>query len=219
MSSRLCIITGASASGKDHLAGQLRTHVANIAVEHHLNVDYHVVSADMFYKNLTYEQRLLAKKGEFNFDEPSAIDDHQLLDCVIQMMNPGNTEVRIPVYSFSECKRTGEQTVYMNPGARRVIVVQGIFPLCFPKLVDLCNLSVFLVTDPDVRITRRIQRDTVERGLNVEVVIKQYETWVKPGYEKYVAPMMSIADLPMQYNRTNHVVVEMLALQLLFGQQ
>ena len=174
----------------------------------------------MFYSDLSPEDQIHAHHGDFNFDHPDAIDGEKLVEVIEQFFDMDRTEVKIPVYSFSTRRCTGETSVYLNPrDKRRIVIVQGIFPMCFPKLREMCNLSVFLVTDPDVQVMRRIQRDTVERGRNIEGVINQYEKWVKPGFEKFVAPMKDLADLPMQYNETNPVVVETLALQLLFGRK
>lgn len=217
---RLCVVTGASASGKDHLVGQLETQVQECAAEQHIQVGFHVIPSDMFYRDLSAEDRVAAHRGDFNFDDPSAINGDHLVTVVEKFLDLEATEVKLPVYNFTEHRQTGETTIFLNPqDTRRIVIVQGIFAMCFPKLREMCNLSVFLVTDPDVQVMRRISRDTVERGRNIEGVLKQYEKWVKPGYEKWVAPMKDLADLPMQYNETNPVVVEALALQLLYGKK
>jgi len=213
---QICIITGPSASGKDHLVCQIETYINENQPKE--LTSYHVICTDMFYKDLSFSERILARKGEFNFDDPNSIDSESLIKTVKMFSNIKCTQAVIPVYNFNEHRRTGETIVYLNPlDKRRIIVIQGIFSMCYPKIRDLCNISIFLDTDPDIQVIRRVTRDTVERGRNIENVIKQYEKWVKPGYESYVKPMKDIADLNIQYNSTNYTIVEMIALKLLYG--
>lgn len=219
---RVALVCGASASGKDHLVALLSDEVgkAKRLLPPGACVSFIAVGADDFYKPLTPEQKEQARANEFNFDEPCAIDGDLLVAKVQELSDPSRDFVDLPIYDFSTHSRRTDQVnrIMLNKNdTRRIIVVQGIFVLCYPELRALSSLNVFLQTDGDVVALRRVARDTVERGRDVAGVISQYHRTVKPGFEAHVLPSSRYADLSFPWQQTNHLIAEALSLSLLLG--
>lgn len=214
MNIRVIVITGASSSGKDHLCQQIKDMESNMIN----NVDLHIINTDMFYKDLMSENIVLANEGNYNFDEPNAIDEDALRQVVDIVTDVRSNAYMTPIYNFSQHRHVGFIANDLNTKAdRRVIIFQGIFALCFQCIIQKCDFSVFLTTSPDVRLMRRIKRDCVERDRSLSSVLNQYEKFVKIGYDTHVEPLRYMADLCMDYTSTNVKVVETLVLQCLFG--
>lgn len=213
MDIRVIVITGASSSGKDHLCDQIKKFADGNIIN-----DIHIINTDMFYKDLTPENILLANEGNYNFDEPNAIDEDALRELINIITNVKSNVYMTPIYNFSQHRRVGFIANDLNLDAvRRVIIFQGIFTLCFSCILEKCDFSVFLTTSADVRLLRRIKRDCVERNRSLETILNQYEKFVKPGYDTYVEPLRYKTDLCMDYTSTNVKVIETLVLQCLFG--
>lgn len=164
-----------------------------------------IVSQDAFYKPLTPEQTAQAFEQNFDFDHPSAIDQELLVKCVSDMKR--SRAVHIPVYSFTNHQRTSE-TTYLYGHA--VIVVEGIFVLQDPKLRELLDLKIFVQTDPDLMLARRIRRDIVERGRSVDGVLDQYLRFVKPSFDTFVSTTARYADIIVP-GLNNSVAIEVIS--------
>uniref|UniRef100_A0A8D2J007 Uridine-cytidine kinase n=1 Tax=Varanus komodoensis TaxID=61221 RepID=A0A8D2J007_VARKO len=175
-------LCGGSASGK--------TTVANKIIEA-LDVPWVVLlSMDSFYKVLNKEQQCQAACNEYNFDHPDAFD-FDLLISVLRKLKEGKS-VKVPVYDFTTHSRRKEwKTVY---GAN-VIVFEGILAFANKELLQLLDMKVFVDTDSDIRLVRRLKRDIMERGRDVAGVIKQYSKFVKPAFEQYIEPAVQAADI------------------------
>ena len=176
-------VAGGSASGKTSIAKEVIRLLPNIPW-------VAIVSQDAFYRPLTPEQIKMAFNQNFDFDHPCAIDQELLVQCVKDLKE--SRAVQIPVYSFTQHQRTSEST-YLYGHA--VIVVEGIFVLQDPALRELLDLKIFVQTDPDIMLARRIRRDILDRGRSVEGVLDQYLRFVKPSFDTFVSPSARYADI------------------------
>ena len=187
-------IAGGSGSGKTTLMKNL---IAGFADE------ITVVSHDNYYKRhdeMTYEERCL-----INYDEPAAFDT-PLMVYQLEQLRRGQA-VDCPVYDYTVHNRSDE-TVRIEP--KRVIIVEGILIFEDEALRNLMDIKIFVDTDADIRLCRRIKRDVNKRGRTVESVITQYQTTVKPMHEKYVEPSKKYANLIVLEGGKNWVALEMI---------
>ncbi len=187
-------IAGGTGSGKS-------TMIQKIKEEFHDNIT--ILSHDFYYKRhdqLTYEERT-----KLNYDHPDAIETDLMIEHVRQLRQWKTVER--PVYDFTIHNRVDE-TVEVYPA--KVVVVEGILIFENQELRDLCDIKVFIDTDADVRILRRILRDVSERGRTLDSVITQYLTTVKPMHEQFVEPSKKYADIIVPEGGYNRVALEML---------
>ena len=165
--------------------------------------DVSVIYHDNYYKehhSLTYEQR-----AALNYDSPEAFDTDMLIDA-IRELKKGNC-VSCPVYDYTIHDRS-DKTITIKPA--RVIIVEGILIFHFKELCDEMDIRIFVDTDADVRILRRIVRDVRDRGRTLESVINQYLTTVKPMHELYVEPSKRNANIIVPEGGKNLVALEMI---------
>lgn len=162
-----------------------------------------ILSHDFYYKehsSLNYEER-----SKLNYDHPNSFDTDLMIKHIRQLKK-GKSIYR-PVYDFTIHNRT-EETVLVQPS--KVIIVEGILIFENKELLDLLDIKVFIDTDADVRIIRRILRDVSERGRTLESVITQYLTTVKLMHEQFVEPSKKNADIIIPEGGYNVVALQML---------
>ncbi|CAG5928426.1 unnamed protein product [Menidia menidia] len=190
-------LCGGSASGK--------TTVANKIIEA-LDVPWVVLlSMDSFYKVLNKEEQELAVKNEYNFDHPDAFD-FELLITVLRKLKKGKS-IKVPVYDFtSHCRRKEWKTVY---GAN-VVIFEGILAFANKELLKLLDMKVFVDTDSDIRLIRRLKRDISQRGRDISGIIKQYNKFVKPAFEQYIEPTVQVADIVVPRGGENFVALDLI---------
>ncbi|KAG7508219.1 uridine-cytidine kinase-like 1 isoform X2 [Solea senegalensis] len=190
-------LCGGSASGK--------TTVANKIIEA-LDVPWVVLlSMDSFYKVLNKEEQELAAKNEYNFDHPDAFD-FELLVTVLRKLKKGKS-IKVPVYDFtSHCRRKEWKTVY---GAN-VVIFEGILAFANKELLKLLDMKVFVDTDSDIRLIRRLKRDISHRGRDISGIIKQYNKFVKPAFEQYIEPTVQVADIVVPRGGENFVALDLI---------
>ena len=187
-------IAGGSGSGKTTLLKNLVQEFGNVIT---------VLSHDNYYKRhdeMSYEERCL-----LNYDEPDAFDTSLMayqLDCLRH-----GEAIDCPVYDYTVHNRSKE-TVRITPS--KVIIVEGILIFENQQLRDLMDIKIFVDTDADIRICRRIKRDVNKRGRTLESVIAQYQTTVKPMHEKYVEPSKKYANLVVLEGGKNMVALDMI---------
>ncbi|XP_057557807.1 uridine-cytidine kinase-like 1 isoform X2 [Hippopotamus amphibius kiboko] len=188
---------GGSASGK--------TTVARMIIEA-LDVPWVVLlSMDSFYKVLTSQQQEQAAHNNFNFDHPDAFD-FDLIISTLKKLKQGKS-VKVPIYDFTTHSRKKEwKTLY---GAN-VIIFEGIMAFADKTLLELLDMKIFVDTDSDVRLVRRLRRDIGERGRDIEGVIKQYNKFVKPAFEQYIQPTMRVADIVVPRGSGNAVAIDLI---------
>ncbi|CAH8639858.1 unnamed protein product [Schistosoma rodhaini] len=190
-------ICGGSASGK--------TSVARVIIES-LDVQWvSLLSLDSYYKVLTPEQKLQAVACHYNFDHPSAFD-LDLLENHLRRLRDGKT-IEVPEYDFKTHSRTSKtNTVY---GAN-IIIIEGILVFYSQAVAKLMDLKVFVDTDADERLSRRLRRDISERGRELNSVLEQYMRFVKPSYEQFIAPSMAQADIIVPRGGKNVVALQLI---------
>ena len=162
-----------------------------------------VLSHDNYYKRhdeLPYEERCL-----LNYDEPAALET-DLMARHLDQLRRGEA-IDCPVYDFTVHNRS-DKTVRIVP--KKVIIVEGILIFENQPLRDLMDIKIFVDTDADVRLCRRIKRDVNKRGRTLESVLTQYQTTVKPMHEKYVEPSKRFADLVVPEGGKNIVALDMI---------
>ena len=168
-------IAGGSGSGKTTFAQNLKKEFEN---------DIAVLSHDFYYKNhdeLTFEER-----KKLNFDHPNAFDTNMLVEHLKQLKD-GKT-IEHPVYSFV---RHNREDYTVTTESKKIILVEGILIFENKELRDMMDIKIFVDTDADVRILRRILRDVKERGRSLDSVVSQYLTTVKTMHEQFVEPSKS----------------------------
>ena len=188
-------VAGGTGSGKSTLVKRLQ--------EAFRNDDVATLCHDYYYKahpELTYEERT-----KLNYDHPAAFDTDMLVEHIRTLKS--NVPIEHPVYSFVDHNRTAER-VMVKPS--RVIIVDGILIFEHKELRDLMDIKVFVDTDADLRLARRILRDVCERGRTMQSVIEQYTTTVKPMHEELVEPSKKHADVIIPEGGFNSVAVGML---------
>ena len=187
-------IAGGTGSGKTTLMNNLIEKFAN---------DVTILSHDNYYKRhaeLTYEQRC-----QLNYDEPAALET-DLMAVHLEHLRRGEA-IDCPVYDFTIHNRSDE-TIRIVP--RKVIIVEGILIFENRELRELMDIRVFVDTDADVRLCRRIKRDVNKRGRTLESVLTQYQETVKPMHEMYVEPSKKYADIIVPEGGKNLVALDMI---------
>lgn len=162
-----------------------------------------VIPQDSYYRdnsNLPLEERL-----KLNFDEPAAIE-FELLVKQLKDLKAGKP-VEQPIYSYLTCTRSKE-TISIQP--RDVIIVEGILILCNEELRNMMDMKVFVDADADDRLIRVINRDIIERGRTVEMVIDRYEKVLKPMHLQHIEPTKRYADLIIPQGGNNLVAIDIL---------
>ena len=165
--------------------------------------DVTILSHDNYYKrhdDLTYEERC-----QLNYDEPAALET-DLMAQHLELLRQGQA-IDCPVYDFTQHNRSNE-TIRIEP--RKVIIVEGILIFENQPLRDLMDIRIFVDTDSDIRLCRRIKRDVNKRGRSLESVLTQYQETVKPMHEMYVEPSKKYANIIVPEGGKNLVALDMI---------
>ncbi|XP_043693515.1 uridine kinase-like protein 3 [Telopea speciosissima] len=189
-------VSGGAASGK--------TTVCDMIIEQLRDQRVVLVNQDSFYHNLNEEE--LTRVHEYNFDHPDAFDTEQLL-CVIEKLKHDQA-VDIPKYDFKSYKNDVLRTRRVNPSD--VIILEGILLFHDTRVRELMKMKIFVDTDADVRLARRIRRDTVEKGRDIRTVLDQYSKFVKPAFDDFILPTKKYADIIIPRGGDNHVAIDLI---------
>ena len=187
-------IAGGTASGKTTLMKNLINEFGGQVT---------VLSHDNYYKrhdDMPYEERCM-----LNYDEPAAFDTSLMVYHLDQLRHGHSIEC--PVYDFTVHNRSDE-TIRLVP--HKVIIVEGILIFENEELRNLMDIKIFVDTDADIRLCRRIKRDVNKRGRSLESVLTQYQQTVKPMHERYVEPSKKYADLVVPEGGNNLVALNMI---------
>ena len=191
-------IAGGSGSGKTTLMKNLMRSFGE---------DITVLSHDNYYRahdDLPFEQR-----SKLNYDHPDAFETDLMIEHLKELKE--GRSIECPIYDYTIRNRTDE-TVTVVP--KPVIIVEGILIFENKALCDLMDMKIFVDTDADIRLIRRIRRDVAKRGRSLESVLIQYETTVKPMHEQFVEPSKKNADLVVLEGGKNLVALEMITSQI-----
>ena len=181
MKNKICIvgIAGGTASGKTTIVRRIKEKFGD---------DIVVINHDSYYKahdDLSYEDR-----SRLNYDHPESFDTDLMIQDIKKLKE--NQEINMPVYDYTIHNRS-DATVHVVP--KQVIIVEGILILENKELRDLMDIKVFVDTDADERLMRRIRRDMVERARSIDSILTQYAETVKPMHEQFVEPSKKYADI------------------------
>ena len=188
-------IAGGTGSGKTTLADKV--------VDSFGRDEVSILRHDNYYKRhdeMNYEDR-----SKLNYDHPDAFDTELLCEHIKELKK--GKAIQMPVYDYTIHNRS-DKTILVEPAP--VIVLEGILIFAEPSLCELMDIRVFVDTDADVRILRRIVRDVKDRGRSLDSVINQYLTTVKPMHEQFVEPSKRRADIIIPEGGENAVALEML---------
>jgi len=187
-------IAGGSGSGK--------TTVANVILQRVGADRIAYLPHDAYYRDLTHLPPI--QRAQVNFDHPESLETELMIEHIqrLRAWQP----IDLPVYDFAHHKRT-EQFIHIEP--QRVIMVEGILIFAEAELRKLFDVKIFVDTDSDVRLIRRIQRDINERGRTIESVINQYSSTVRPMHLEFVEPSKRYADVIIPEGGLNTVAMDM----------
>ncbi len=188
-------VAGGSGSGKTTVVRALR--------ERFGEGELTIVEQDFYYKR--HPGLSLAERARINYDHPDAFDTDLLVEHVRRLL--AGKPIEKPLYDFVTHDRRPE-TVWVVPS--HVIVLEGILVLESPRLRELMDIKIFVDTDADVRVLRRLRRDIAERGRTLESVIEQYLSTVRPMHLQFVEPTKRHADIIIPEGGFNRVALEML---------
>lgn len=195
----LIAIAGGSASGK--------TTVAKKIAEACKDKDVVFIEMDNYYKDLSHLSREERKKT--NFDHPNAFDFHLLIHNLEQLLL-GNA-IEEPIYDFKVNSRSKKVRV-IKPGD--VVIFDGIFALENQEIRNKATIKIYVDTDSDIRLLRRILRDVNERGRTLDSVLDQYTATVKPMHDAFVEPTKRFADIIIPFDFHNTVAIDIMATKI-----
>ncbi len=187
-------LCGGTGSGKTTLAVRLLQAFGDDAV---------LISMDSYYKDhpeLPYEERV-----KINYDHPDAFDTHLMIADLKKLR--GGEPIVHPTYDFSRHLRADK---WERVEPKKVIIVEGILLFENKDIVDLLDLKIYVDTDADVRILRRILRDVKERGRSLDSVVTQYIDTVKPMHDRFIEPSKRLADVIVPEGGHNEVAFDMI---------
>ena len=188
-------VTGGSGSGKTSVSRAIFNNFPDHSIM--------MLEQDSYYKDqshLSFEERL-----NTNYDHPFAFDNDLLIQHVGDLLN--YKAIEKPVYDYVAHTRS-QATIIQEP--KEVIILEGILILEDERLRDLMDIKVYVDTDNDIRIIRRIKRDMEERGRTLDSVIEQYLTVVKPMYHQFIEPTKRYADIIVPEGGENHVAIDLI---------
>jgi len=195
-------VTGGTASGK--------TTVCDIIIQKLADQRVTTVSLDSFYRALTPAE--LANVGNHNFDHPDAFD-WELLYITLDSLSRGKT-VSIPSYDFTTHSRLPSVSSTIHGSISDIIIIEGILLFHPQPVLELLDMKLFVDTDADTRLARRVRRDISERGRSLESVLNQYERFVKPAFDQYILPTKKYADVIIPRGSSNSVAIDLIVLHI-----
>ena len=192
-------VTGGSGSGKTSVSKQIIKNFSGLSVM--------LLQQDSYYKDqssITFEERL-----NTNYDHPLAFDNDLFIEHLKKLINGDGID--IPQYNFAENTRS-TQTIHQEP--RDVIIVEGILILDDKRLRNLMDIKIYVDTDDDIRLSRRILRDINDRGRSVDSVINQYIEVVKPMHHQFIEPTKRYADVIIPEGGYNQVAIDLITTKI-----
>ncbi|OEH91521.1 uridine kinase [Bacillus solimangrovi] len=192
-------IAGGSGSGKTTVTRAIHKHFTGQSIL--------VIEQDYYYKDqsdLPMEERL-----KTNYDHPLAFDNDLLIEHINQLLE--YKPIQKPVYDYEMHTRSSD-VIHIEP--RDVIILEGILILEDERLRDLMDIKLFVDTDADLRIIRRMMRDIKERGRTIDSVIQQYVSVVRPMHEQFIEPTKRYADVIIPEGGKNNVAIDLMVTKI-----
>ena len=176
----LILIGGGTCSGKTTIAKAIGRRIASLKTV--------ILSHDNYYRDLAHLSQ--EERAKVNFDHPDSIDQEYLVHD-LKLMLAGEA-VNVPDYDFATHSRNEGKLCIAGA---EVVILEGIFALYYSDLLDISDLKIFLDSDSDIRLARRLQRDILQRGRDPESVLNQYLETVKPSHQAFIEPTKKNADI------------------------
>lgn len=177
-------VSGGSASGKTTLCRQIVNQYGEDRIAY--------LSLDSFYHDLSHLSTL--EKEEHNYDHPDALDITALVNALNNLKI--GQDALVPIYDFDHHERKREKELIRS---REIILLDGILLFHYPELISMLDLKIFIDTPDDIRLDRRVKRDTAERGRSVESIVEQIKSSVQPMFEKFVLPLRDVSDIVIDF--------------------
>jgi len=198
----LIAVCGGTASGKTSVCDCIIQKLADHRVTS--------FSLDSFYRVLTPEE--LTNVTNHNFDHPDAFD-WSLLYTIMDALSKGKS-VSIPTYDFTTHSRTKEVSQSIHGSLCEIVIVEGILLFHDQKILDLFDMKLFVDTDADTRLARRVRRDMSERGRSLDSILYQYERYVKPAFDQFILPTKKYADVIIPRGASNTVAIDLIVVNI-----
>lgn len=189
---KIIAIAGGSASGKSSIVDKIKEHFKDNLV---------TISHDNFYKS--HDDLSLETRAHLNYDHPDAFDNEEFIRCV-QKIKRGE-DIEIPLYDYTIHTRKKET---LKLKAKKLVLIEGILILYDKRIRDLSDIMIYVDADSDIRLQRRIIRDTNYRNRSLESILEQYIGQVKPMHEQFVEPTKKFADLIIPRGAENKVAID-----------
>ncbi|MCR8844988.1 uridine kinase [Paenibacillus sp. SC116] len=191
-------IAGGTGSGKTTVARSVIDRLGSDKVT--------FISQDNYYKD--HSNLSMSERGQINFDHPFVFDNELLIEN-LNVLKSGQV-AHAPVYDFTTHSRKADETVVLKPN--NIVIIEGLHVLSDENLRQLLDIKVFVDTDPDVRILRRVLRDIEERGRTIQSIHQQYLRSVKPMHEAFIEPSKKYADIIIPEGGENEVGIQLLSI-------
>ncbi|XP_046412175.1 uridine-cytidine kinase isoform X4 [Neodiprion fabricii] len=197
-------VSGGTASGKSTVCKRIMEKLGQVDMDH-TERQVVCISQDSFYRELTPSEKLKAEKGQFNFDHPDAFDNDRILRTLRDILT--GVKCEIPAYDYRSNSILKNQITTIYPAD--VVLFEGILVFYFPEIRELFHMKLFVDTDSDTRLARRVPRDIKERGRDLDYVLNQYMNFVKPAFEEFCLPTKKFADviIPRGADNTDLAIV------------
>ena len=197
---KICVlgVAGGSASGKTTIINRVKDYFGN---------DIAVISHDNYYK--AHDDMPFEERCKLNYDHPDSFESERMAEDVRKLLK--GYPIEMPTYDYVNHNRAKE-TITVEP--KPVIIMEGILILENRELRDLMDIKIYVDTDADERLMRRIRRDMVERGRSIDSIISQYSSTVKPRHEEFVEPSKKYADIIIPRGGENAPGIDMLTTYL-----
>ncbi|XP_044595317.1 uridine-cytidine kinase-like [Cotesia glomerata] len=198
-------VSGGTASGKTTVCNRIMEKLGQVDMD---QTERKVVciSQDSFYRNLTPAEIILAEKGQFNFDHPEAFDNDLIISTLKDIL--AGIKCQVPTYDYCTHSRVQGQSITIYPAD--VVLFEGILVFYLAKIRDLFHMKLFVDTDSDTRLARRVARDIKERGRDLSSVLNQYMNNVKPAFEEFGLPTKKFADIIIPRGADNSVAIDLI---------
>ena len=188
-------IAGGTGSGKTTLARKIREGLGEAST---------LIQFDWYYRDLSFLP--LKEREEVNFDHPASLESELLVEHLKALKN--GQPIDVPLYDFKTHSRLTDETVHIDP--LPVIVVEGILLFCFEPLREMLDIKIFVDTDADIRVFRRIRRDMRERGRDFNSSRRQYYKTVRPMHLEFVEPSKRYADVIIPEGGDNLIALDLI---------
>ncbi|XP_076380274.1 uridine-cytidine kinase isoform X2 [Megalopta genalis] len=198
-------VSGGTASGKSTVCNRIMEKLGQVDMDH-MQRQVVCISQDSFYRDLSPAEKRKAEKGQYNFDHPDAFNNDLILQTLQDIL--AGVKCEIPAYDYRTNSLIKEKITTIYPAD--VVLFEGILVFYFPKIRDLFHMKLFVDTDSDTRLARRVPRDINERGRDLDYVLNQYMNFVKPAFEEFCLPTKKFADVIIPRGADNTVAIDLI---------